>query len=97
MYDLSAEDLQFLQDIGPKYTSTIILDKIKLTNYIMSYSKKIINEFLENKFTLETVHPDYYHFINGIKTLCPSFIEQEKEIYNQLEYIISKYPKCKLC
>jgi len=97
MYDLSQDEILFLEDVGTKYTSTVILDKIKLMNYVTCYSKKIINEFSEKKFTLETVHPDYYHFINGIKILCPTFIEQEKEIYSQLEHIISKYPKCKLC
>lgn len=97
MYDLSADDLNFLQDIGPKYTSTVILDKIKLINYITSYSKKIINEFLANKFTLETVHPDYYHFISGIKMICPTFVENNPTIYSELEHIISQYPKCNLC
>lgn len=97
MYELTQDDLQLLEAIGPKYTVPLLRDQHLLSKYIMAYSKKIINDYLQEKLDLDNIHPDYYHFINGIRIVFPTFLETYPEMWETLQKIILKYKKCNLC
>jgi len=97
MFDISQDEYELLEAIGPKYTVPLLRDQHLLSKYIMAYSKKIINEYLENKLDLDNIHPDYYHFINGILVVFPVFLKMEPEMWETLQKIILKYKKCNLC